>query len=66
MANGCTEAGQSITDVTLSFPVHHFDISQTWKQFQTSQTVVRRLVAGFPKVMKAVKDRFKSDISKLH
>ncbi|GFU88183.1 HTH_Tnp_Tc3_2 domain-containing protein [Trichonephila clavipes] len=35
---------QSITDVALLFDVHHSVISRLWKQFQTTQTVVRRPV----------------------
>ena len=40
------EAGQSITDVSLFFGVHHSVISRLWKKFQTTQTVVRRPVDG--------------------
>ncbi|GFW72405.1 transposable element Tcb2 transposase [Trichonephila clavipes] len=36
------ETGQSITDVALFFGVHHSVILRLWKQFQTTQTVVRR------------------------
>ncbi|GBL73424.1 hypothetical protein AVEN_159432-1 [Araneus ventricosus] len=47
---GRIEAGQSITDIALFFAVHHSFISRLWKQFQTSQTVVRRPVASLPRV----------------
>ncbi|PRD30573.1 UNVERIFIED_CONTAM: hypothetical protein NCL1_26029 [Trichonephila clavipes] len=41
-AVGFIEAGQSITDVALFFGVHHSVISRLWKQFQNTQTVIRR------------------------
>ncbi|GFW86312.1 uncharacterized protein TNCV_4330961 [Trichonephila clavipes] len=43
-AVGRLEAGQSITDVALFFGVRHSVISRLWKQFQTTQIVVRRPV----------------------
>ncbi|GFT96696.1 transposable element Tcb1 transposase [Trichonephila clavipes] len=43
-AVGRSEAGQSITVVALFFGAHHSVISRLWKQFQTTQTVVRRPV----------------------
>ncbi|GFY22305.1 transposable element Tcb2 transposase [Trichonephila clavipes] len=49
-AVGCIEARQSITDVALFFGVNHSVISCLWKQFQTTQTVVRRPVGGRPRV----------------
>ncbi|PRD33674.1 UNVERIFIED_CONTAM: hypothetical protein NCL1_16956 [Trichonephila clavipes] len=47
---GLIEVGQSITDVALFFGVHHSVISCLWKQFQTTQTVARRLVGVCPRV----------------
>ncbi|GFW33376.1 uncharacterized protein TNCV_2795431 [Trichonephila clavipes] len=41
-ALGRIEVGQSIADVTLFFGVYHSVISRLWKQFQITQTVVRR------------------------
>ena len=49
-AVGRIEEEESITDVSLSFGVYHSVISHLWKQFQTSQTLVRRPVAGRPGV----------------
>ncbi|KFM71642.1 hypothetical protein X975_07595, partial [Stegodyphus mimosarum] len=57
-AVGCIEKGQSITDVALFFGVHHSATSRLWKQFQTTQTVVRRLVAGRPRVTTPAEDRY--------
>ncbi|GFT89347.1 transposable element Tcb2 transposase [Trichonephila clavipes] len=57
-AVGRIEAGQSITDVALFFGVHHSVISRLWKQFQTTQTVVRRPVGGRPRVTTPVEDRY--------
>ncbi|GBN31320.1 hypothetical protein AVEN_28090-1 [Araneus ventricosus] len=57
-AGGRIEAGQSITDVGLFFGVHHSVISRLWKQFQTSQKVVRRPVAGRPRVTTPAEDRY--------
>ncbi|GIY31221.1 transposable element Tcb1 transposase [Caerostris darwini] len=48
-AVGGTEARQSIANVGLFFVVHHSVISRLWKQFLTSQIVVRRPVAGHPR-----------------
>ena len=56
-AMGRIEAGRSITDVAHFFGVHHFVISHLWKQFQNTQTVVRRPVAGRPRVTTPTKDR---------
>ncbi|GFV78965.1 uncharacterized protein TNCV_4347241 [Trichonephila clavipes] len=50
------ETEQSITDVALFFGVHHSVISRLWKQFQTTQTVVRRPVGGRPRVTTPVED----------
>jgi len=57
-AVGRIGAGQSITDVARFFGVHHSVISRLWKQFQTSQRVVRRPVIGRPRVMTPVEDRY--------
>ena len=54
---GHMEAGQSITDVALFFGVHNSVISRLWKQFQTTQTVVRRPIAGPPRVTTPAEDR---------
>ncbi|GFX45082.1 uncharacterized protein TNCV_3431301 [Trichonephila clavipes] len=63
-AVGCTEAGQSITDVALFFGVHHSVISRLWKQFQTTQTVVRRPVGGRPRVTVHAEDRYIAIVAK--
>ncbi|GBM84008.1 hypothetical protein AVEN_110138-1 [Araneus ventricosus] len=57
-AVGRIEAGQSITDVALFFGARHSVISRLWKQFQTSQTVVRIPVAGRPRVTTPAEDRY--------
>ncbi|GFT32418.1 uncharacterized protein TNCV_4484371 [Trichonephila clavipes] len=54
---GRIEAGQSITDVTLFLGVHQFVISRLWKQFQITQTVVRRLIGDLPRVTNPTEDR---------
>ncbi|GFX01633.1 transposable element Tcb1 transposase [Trichonephila clavipes] len=63
-AVGRIEAGQSITDVALFFGVHHSVISRLWKQFQTTQTVVRRLVGGHPRVTTPAEDRYIAILAK--
>ncbi|KFM70849.1 hypothetical protein X975_27236, partial [Stegodyphus mimosarum] len=63
-AVGRIEAGQSITDVALFFGVHHSVISRLWKQFQTTQTVVRRPVADRPRVTTAAEDRYIAIVAK--
>ena len=63
-AVGRIEAGQSITDVALFFGVHHSVISRLWKQFQTTQTVVRRPVAGRPRVTTPAEDRYIATVAK--
>lgn len=63
-AVGRIEAGQSITDVALFFGVHHSVISRLWKQFQTTQTVVRRPVAGRPRVTTPAEDRYMAILAK--
>ncbi|GFW02779.1 HTH_Tnp_Tc3_2 domain-containing protein [Trichonephila clavipes] len=45
-AVGRIEAGQSIPDVAIFFGVHHSVIPRLWKQFQTTQTVVRRVTTS--------------------
>ncbi|PRD35842.1 UNVERIFIED_CONTAM: hypothetical protein NCL1_10353 [Trichonephila clavipes] len=55
-AVGCIEAGQSITD-GLYFGVHHSVISRLWKQFQTTQSIVRRSLGGHPRVTTPAEDR---------
>ena len=57
-AVGHIEAGQSITDVALFFGIYHSVISQLCKQFQTTQTVVRRSIAGRPRVTTLAEDRY--------
>ncbi|GFS93084.1 HTH_Tnp_Tc3_2 domain-containing protein [Trichonephila clavipes] len=63
-AAGRIEAGQFITDVALFFGVHHSEISRLWKQFQTTQIVVRRLVGGHPRVTTPAEDRYIAIIAK--
>ncbi|GFS71489.1 uncharacterized protein TNCV_5051821 [Trichonephila clavipes] len=63
-AVGHIEAGQSITDVALFFGVHHSVISRLWKQFQTTQTVVRRLVGDHPRVTTPAEDRYIAIVAK--
>ncbi|GFS66885.1 transposable element Tcb2 transposase [Trichonephila clavipes] len=61
---GRIEAGQSITDVALFFGVHHSVISRLWKQFQTTQIVVRWPVGGRPMVTTPAEDRYIAIIAK--
>ena len=63
-AVGLIEAGQSITDIALFFGVRHSVISRLWKQFQTSQTVVRIPVAGRPRVTNPSEDRYIAVVAK--
>ncbi|GFW09812.1 HTH_Tnp_Tc3_2 domain-containing protein [Trichonephila clavipes] len=63
-AVGCIEAGQSIPDVALFFGVHYSVISRLWKQFQTTQTVVRRPVGGRPRVTTPAEDRYIAIVTK--
>ncbi|GFV97549.1 hypothetical protein TNCV_2040571 [Trichonephila clavipes] len=63
-AVGRIETGQSITDAALFFGVHHSVISRLWKQFQTTQTVIRRPVGGRPRVTTPVKDRYTAIVAK--
>ncbi|GFT60857.1 transposable element Tcb2 transposase [Trichonephila clavipes] len=58
------EAGQSMTDVALFFGVHHSVISRLWKQFQTTQTVVRRPVDGRPRVTTPAENRYIAIVAK--
>ena len=55
-AVGRIKAGQSITDVALFFGIHHSVISHLWKLFQTTQAVVRKPVAGHPRVTTPAED----------
>ncbi|KFM71819.1 hypothetical protein X975_22357, partial [Stegodyphus mimosarum] len=61
---GRIEAGQSITDVAIFFGVHHSVISRLWKQLQATQTVVRRHVAGRPRVTTPAEDRYIAIVAK--
>ncbi|GFU28824.1 transposable element Tcb2 transposase [Trichonephila clavipes] len=63
-AVGRIEAAQSITDVALFFGVHHSVISRSWKQFQTTLTVVRRPVDGHPSVTIPSEDRYIAIVAK--
>ncbi|GFU00803.1 HTH_Tnp_Tc3_2 domain-containing protein [Trichonephila clavipes] len=63
-AVGRIEAGQSTTDVALFFGVHHSVISRLWKQFQTTQTVVRRPVGGRPRVTTPAEDQYIAIVAK--
>ncbi|GFX21924.1 transposable element Tcb2 transposase [Trichonephila clavipes] len=63
-AVGRIEAGQSITYVALFFGVHHSVISRLWKQFQTTQTVVRGPVGGRPRVTTPTEDRYIAIVAK--
>ncbi|GFW51326.1 transposable element Tcb2 transposase [Trichonephila clavipes] len=63
-AVGRIEAGQSITDVARFFGVHHSVISRLWKQFQTTQTVVRRPISGRPRVTTPAEDRYITIVGK--
>ncbi|GFW85964.1 HTH_Tnp_Tc3_2 domain-containing protein [Trichonephila clavipes] len=61
---GRIEAGQSITVVALFFGVHHSVISHLWKQFQTTQTVVRMPVGGLPRVITPAEDQYIAIVAK--
>ncbi|GFU94303.1 putative DD41D transposase [Trichonephila clavipes] len=63
-AVGSIEAGQSITDVALFFGVHHSVISRLWKQFQTTQAVVRRALGGRPRVTTPAEDWYIAIVAK--
>ncbi|GFV06634.1 transposable element Tcb1 transposase [Trichonephila clavipes] len=63
-AVGRIEAGQSITHVALFFGVHHSVISRLWKQFQTTQIVVRRPVGGSPRITTPAEDRYIAIVAK--
>ncbi|GFS89520.1 transposable element Tcb1 transposase [Trichonephila clavipes] len=63
-AVGRIEAGQLITYVALFFGVHHSVISRLWKQFQTTQTVVRRPVSGRPRATIPAEDRYIAIVAK--
>ncbi|GFX10986.1 HTH_Tnp_Tc3_2 domain-containing protein [Trichonephila clavipes] len=57
-AVGCIEAGQLITDVAIFSGGHHSAISRLCKQFQSTQTVIRRPVGGRPRVTTPAEDRY--------
>ncbi|GFX89301.1 HTH_Tnp_Tc3_2 domain-containing protein [Trichonephila clavipes] len=61
---GCFEAGQSIKDVALFFGVHHSIISRLWKQFQITQTVVRRPIGGRPRVTTPAENQYIATVAK--
>ncbi|GFW55277.1 transposable element Tcb2 transposase [Trichonephila clavipes] len=61
---GRTEAGQSIRNVALFFSVHHSVILRLWKQFQTTQRVVRKPVGGRPRVTTPAEDRYIAIVAK--
>ncbi|GFX48901.1 transposable element Tcb2 transposase [Trichonephila clavipes] len=63
-AVGRIEAGHSIPDVALFFGVHHSAISRLWKQFETTQTIVRRHVGSRPRVRTSVEDRYIAIVAK--
>ena len=63
-AVGRIEAEQSTTDVALFFSIHHFVISCLWKQFQTTQTVVRRHIASRPRVTTPTEDWYIAILAK--
>ncbi|GFU38362.1 transposable element Tcb1 transposase [Trichonephila clavipes] len=63
-AVGRIEAGQSITNVALFFGVHHSVIPRLWKQFQTTQTVVRRPVGGHLRITTPAEDRYIAIVAK--
>ncbi|GFX94600.1 HTH_Tnp_Tc3_2 domain-containing protein [Trichonephila clavipes] len=63
-AVGQIETGQSITDVALFFDVHYSVISRLWKQFQTTQAVVRRAVGDRPRITTPTKDRYIAMVAK--
>ena len=57
-AVGCIEARQLIIDIALFFGIHHLVILRLWKQYQTTQTVIQRPVAGHPRVTTPTKNRY--------
>ena len=63
-AVGRIEARQSITHVSIFFGAHQSVISRLWKQFQTTQVVVQRPVAGRPRVTTPAKDRYIAILAK--
>ncbi|GFV58970.1 transposable element Tcb2 transposase [Trichonephila clavipes] len=63
-AVGRIETGQSITDVALFFGIHHSVISRFWKQFQTTQIVVRRPVGGRPRITTLAEGRYIAIVAK--
>ncbi|GFT52097.1 transposable element Tcb1 transposase [Trichonephila clavipes] len=63
-AVGRIEAGQSITYFALFFGVHHSVISRLWKQFQTTQTVIRRLLGCRQSFTTPAEDRYIAIVAK--
>ncbi|GFU08111.1 HTH_Tnp_Tc3_2 domain-containing protein [Trichonephila clavipes] len=63
-AVGRIEAGQSITDFALFFGGLHSVISCLWKQFQTTQTVVRIPIGGCRMVTNHTEDRYIAIVAK--
>ncbi|GFU90855.1 transposable element Tcb1 transposase [Trichonephila clavipes] len=63
-AVGRIEAGQSITDVALFFGIHHSVISRLWKQFQTTQTIVRRPLGNRSRVTTPAENRYIAIVAK--
>ncbi|GFX04208.1 uncharacterized protein TNCV_3973571 [Trichonephila clavipes] len=61
---GRIEAGHSITGAALFFGVHQSVISRLSKQFQTTQTVVRRPVGGRPRVTAPSEDQYIAIVAK--
>jgi hypothetical protein len=61
---GRIEAGQSTKDVAIFFGVHRSVISRLWKQFQISQTLVRRPVADRARFTTHAEDRYIAVIGK--
>ncbi|GFW26759.1 HTH_Tnp_Tc3_2 domain-containing protein [Trichonephila clavipes] len=51
-------------EVALFFGVHHSAISRLWKQFQTTQTIVRWPVGGRPRVTTPAEDRYIAIVAK--
>ena len=58
------EAGQSITDVALFSGIYHSVISGLWKQFQITKIVVRRPIAGHPRVTAPTVNRYIAILAK--
>ncbi|GFY03741.1 transposable element Tcb1 transposase [Trichonephila clavipes] len=63
-AVGRIKAGLSITNVALFFCIHHSVLSRLRKQFQTTQTAVRRLVGGRSRLTTPVEGRYIAIVAK--